>query len=737
MSNPLRQRLPFHPLLACGIIGILLGHFTPWPSSVWLIATFASAALSFLIRRPPTLGLLILSVFATVHLWQSRESPGAEFARGLPSQTPATVIGIVSTEPRVFSASRSSFELRVSSLFVGGQERHPAITLLVNWPGQPPAYGDKLQIPGLLGPLDPPRNPGQFDFARWAALRGIYTRLEVNDPIHSQVLDRDQGNPLVVLALRTREWMRQTLIRGVDDPIVSNLLVGMVLGDVSEIPNFVQEQFRGTGTFHLFSVSGLHVSIVAVLFWTLCRVACLPRRIAVIATIGLVFFYVLITGLKPASVRSAIMAAIVLFGLMAERKPILLNNLLAAGFFILLANTNDLFNPGFQLSFCVVAAILLLANPLTALLEKPFQPDPFLPEKLLSAPRRALFESGKKVASLSAVSIAAWCGSLPLTLGYFHLVSLTALPANMVAVPVSFGIMSVGLLALGAGVIAPGLAAIYNQTNWLLTKILLASVSFFAALPGSFFYVRAPESAPSLAEIVVFDFGTGAATWVGSGGSDWLIDTGPSHTHDGILLPFLRSKGLRQLDGILLTQDKAQHAGAVADLIISCPPRLLLDALWSFRLGEIIPINSTCRIHVFAPPLSGKRRTAADDTTVLRLDVGETRILFLSDGGEFTEQWLLTLPPEDIRADILVKGSPRKGPQSSPYFLAAVGPRLIIAGSMESAARRKVSADLLKNAAALRIPLFRQDETGAVTIKIFPQRCEVSGFLNNQSFVFP
>lgn len=737
MNNPLRQRLPFHPLLACGIIGILAGRFTPWPSGVWLAAVFVSAALYFAIRRPPTLGLLILSVFALVHVWQSRESPAAEFARLVPPETSATVIGVVSTEPRVFSPSRSSFELRVTSLFSDGRETHPAITILVNWPGGPPAYGDRLQIPGILGPLDPPRNPGQFDFASWAKLRGIYTRLEVNDLIHSQVLARDQGNPLVTLAQQTREWMKQTLTRGINDPIVSNLLVGMVLGDVSEIPNFVQEQFRGTGTFHLFSVSGLHVSIVAVLFWTLCRIACLPRRVAVIATIGLVFFYVLITGLKPASVRSAIMASIVLFGLMAERKPILLNNLLAAGFFILLANTNDLFNPGFQLSFCVVAAILLMATPLTALLEKPFRPDSFLPEKLLSAPQRTVFQCGQKIASLSAVSIAAWCGSLPLTLGYFHLVSLTALPANMVAVPVSFGIMAVGMLALVGGLVTPALAVIYNQTNWLLTKILLASVSFFASLPGSFFYVRAPESPAPLAEIVIFDFGAGAATWIGSHHSDWLIDTGPSHSHYGTLLPFLRSKGLRNLDGILLTQNSARHSGALADLRLSCPPLRLIKTLTGFRYGTVMSLNPACRLHIFNPPHRGPDRTAADDTTVLRLDVGPTRILFLSDGSAFTEQWLLRLPPADIRADILVKGAPPAGPTGNPYLLAAVAPRLIIAGSADATQRHKISADLLKSAASQRIPLFRQDQTGAVTIKVFPERCEVSGFLNNQSFVFP
>ena len=199
------------------------------------------------------------------------------------------------------------------------------------------------------------------------------------------------------------------------------------------------------------------------------------------------------TGLKAASVRSALMASIVLLGMMTNRRPVLINNLCAAGFLILLVDTNELFNPGFQLSFCVVAAIMLFAGPLSSLLAAPFRPDPFLPARLLSWPRRLATSSGARFASLLAVSAAAWLGSLPLTMGYFHLVSLTSLPANMFAVPLSFAIMAVALLALGTGSVSVWLASIYNQTNWLLAKLLLGIVHAFASVPGSFFYVRIPE----------------------------------------------------------------------------------------------------------------------------------------------------------------------------------------------------------------------------------------------------
>ena len=54
--------------------------------------------------------------------------------------------------------------------------------------------------------------------------------------------------------------------------------------------------------------------------------------------------------------------------------------------------------------------------------------------------------------------------------------SLTALPANALAVPLSFAIMAVSMLSLSAGLFSAWLASIYNQTNWLLAKVLLASI---------------------------------------------------------------------------------------------------------------------------------------------------------------------------------------------------------------------------------------------------------------------
>lgn len=756
-KNPFRQRLPFFALLSYGIAGILMAHWTSWPSQAWVGFVLITAAGYFFTRRTLVFAMLIATVFGLIHIWQSRESAGAEFHRLIPDLAVVEVTGIVDAEPRVF-ATRSSFPLQVTALRWQGQTYHPPIKLLADWPGEPPTYGDEVRASGVIEGLAKPRNPGQFNFARWAQWQGIYNRLKIGREAEARILGHNQGNPIVALAHRCGSWVRTTLTEGVDDPLISNLLVGMILGDVSEMPDHVQEQFRGTGTFHLFSVSGLHVSIIAVIFWSLARVLPIPRRAAVVVTISLVFFYVLITGWKPASVRSAIMAAIVLCGLLAERPPILMNNLLAAGFFILLANTNDLFHAGFQFSFCVVLAILCLAAPLTSWLEKPFQRDPFLPEKLVSVPQRILIRGGSRFASLAAVSIAAWCGSLPLTVGYFNLVSLTSLPANMIAVPVSFGIMAVGMLSLTGGILSTTVAIIFNQTNWLLTKILLGAVSFFAALPGSYFYVRLPEVSYPQVEITVFDFGTGGSVFVRSGEKSWLIDSGPAHTYNSVLLPFLRSQGLRKVDGFFITHGDAGHVGAGSDLLISCPPGLVVDSVLSDRsstrnklrqtiletgipfeqsqAGWKMRLSPSCELEVLYPTEKVEMSIADDKAIVLLIHAGKTRILLMSDGGPPTERWLLENSSDKISADILIKNASIHRPSSESDFLSAVSPKVVISGAEEYqdlGITERFSTEL----AASGIRHFRQGDVGAVTIRIYPERCEISSFLNNEPFVFP
>jgi competence protein ComEC len=760
-QNPLatlcRQRLPFLFLLGAAVCGIAISERVHAASGTWLAAGFLSATAFFATRRVAAFGILTLCVFGTLHVWQGQESQAARFARWVGhAGMPAEARGVVASEPRVFSSANSSFQIRLSQLRVDNVELTPSFLLQVEWLGPPPNYGDEVLLRGTVKAIEPPRNPGQFDFAAWLARRGIFNLLQLGHRSDQQIAAHGRGNPVVSFALRSRAWLRQTLVEEVNDPPVAELLVAMVLGDVSSLPQSIQEEFRGTGTFHLFSVSGLHVGMVAVLFWHLLKVLRTSRAHAAGLIIPMLFLYVLMTGLKAASVRSAVMASIVLAGLVASRRPILFNSLCAAGFLILLTDTNQLFDPGFQLSFSVVAAIMLLAKPLASFLDAPFRLDPFFPEQLLSPPRRFTLQASRQFVSLLAVSASAWLGSLPLTIGYFHLVSITALPANALAVPLSFAIMAVSMLSLGTGIFSNWLASIYNQTNWALAKGLLGVVHAFASLPGSFFYVKFPDFPAPTTEIVVFDFGAGGSSWVRAEGRDWLIDSGPAHGGNLVLLPFLRSRGLGLLDGLILTHGDAGHIGSAANIIEAFRPGQIIDSTLTdrsksrsrlhaelskrgipkspHRSGDTISLGSETDLRILYPPADVPREVSDDKSLVIQLRAGPTRILFLSDAGLYTEEWLMRNARAELRSDILIKGSPRYGPSGDTEFLDAVAPRVVIATASNFPDSEKISARFSENLKERGIRLFAQDRCGSVNVRIFPDRWEISAFVDKRQY---
>lgn len=752
---PLRQRLPFLPLVACAVAGIVASDRLPIPAAAWLAVALAGAGTFLLRRRGFT--VFCLASFAVIHLWQGRESPAARLADWLgPRELPAQVTGLVADDPVVFREDHARLRLRTESLTIDGITVPASLPLTVDWSGPPPALGDRVTVRGTMASLDPPRNPGQFDFAAWSRRQGIHSRLRVSHPTDAAIDQAGDGLPLRRFALRCRERMRDVLSRGIDDPLASELIVAMVLGETSSISERVQEAFRGTGTYHLFSVSGLHVGMVGVILWFVLRALRVPQPAAAACIIPMLFFYALMTGLKPASVRAAVMAAIVLIGLMSRRRPVLLNNLCAAAFLILLADTNQLFNAGFQLSFTVVASILVLAKPVNAALERPFLPDPFLPVRLVPRWRRWWADAGRKFCGLAAVSVAAWTGSLPLTLGYFHLISLSALPCNLLVVPMAFGVMAVAMLSVAAAPFSAWISITYNQANWLLASALVSVVQWFAGLPGAYVFLGPQRQPAPLAEMVVFDFGAGGATWLRTGHRQWLLDCGPLRFHDSVLVPFLRSQGARALDGLVVTHGDAGHLGAAEELLASCPPARIIDspledrsprraALHAalaarskpkslVRAGDWITFGSHVRAEILHPPSGFARPSADDKAIVIRLDVGPTRILFLSDAGFTVEQHLLRTAREKLAADILVKGAPGQGPSADPAFLDAVRPRVVIATAATFPESEILTPSFEENLRHRGATLFRQDATGAVRIRIFSTHWEVSAFLGGRHF---
>src|SRR5205823_4061635 len=159
-----------------------------------------------------------------------------------------------------------------------------------------------------------------------------------------------------------------------------------------------------------------------------------------------------------------------------------------------------------------------------------------------------------------------------------------AILANAVAVPLAFCVLALGLMSLLCGAFSTMLAMIVNQANWAMAKALLASLAFFSKAPGGYVYVEVPELARAAAcEITSLEVGDGAAIHVRAGGGDWLVDCGGVRDYDGALLPYLRSRGVNGLDGIVLTHGDTAHIGAAWSASEDFRPRWIADTFYGDR----------------------------------------------------------------------------------------------------------------------------------------------------------
>jgi competence protein ComEC len=752
----IRQRLPFLPLVAAACAGCLVARFVVVDARAMAVAAGILLGTCALLRpRPGILCLGIFSAFAALQTWKWHEAPARMFADAHPGPVVATIEGRVEEAPVPSGENRWLVRVASHSVSLPTWSGPLGIPVQVSWPGEPPQMGDKIRATGSLASFRRPRNPGEFDVKAWRAEGGVFSRIFVTIPEDAEILAAADGFSLRRMAWKTRQWVERTLTSGLDPGSrQAQLILAMTLGETRALDDKLLEDFRQTGTFHLFSVSGLHVGMLGVLLWIALGTIGLPRAAIVAVIIPALFYYALVTGWKPASVRASVMAAFVLVGILAGRPPTVINSLLAAAFFILLCNTNELFNAGFQLSFSVVFTLVILAGPVTHALQAPLRVDPFIPPALHTRRERLREAAARAFAPVLAVAVVAWIGSVLLTVEYFHLLSVYAVLANVLCVPLAFVAMAVAMLSLAGGLLSSALAALFNNTNWLLSGILIAIVEGIAALPGSAVITTWPEIGRPEARIVVFDFGRGGAAAIQTGRGWWLLDAGPVRFADRTLLPCFRQKGVARLEGMILTHGDAQHLGGAEAVVDSLKPREIYESVLDDRsptrrtlreklaengtpirrapVGEIIETGHASFFEILYPPVDIAAGLADDKALVVVFEAAGWRVLFLSDAGTQTLEWLKE-NSESLRADVVVSGAHSRGGAVGSGFLKATGARVLIAGNAPFPSRERLPISTRQAALAAEVDIVTLDTTGALTLSLRPDRLTIVGFYDDST----
>lgn len=328
-------------------------------------------------------------------------------------------------------------------------------------------YGDLLAFSSAMEPVPPPLNPEEFDYHTYLRRQGVGGRVYLKGDRWC-TLGLNGGNPLLRLSYRCRERLLEALQRcGVTEEAFG-VAAALLLGYDESLPVQLRQRYVAAGAMHVLCVSGMHVGVVYLLASWLLRLLGKDKRMLRMRKrilLGLVWGYALLTGLSPSVLRATIMISFLLLGSLLRRKGNTLNSIFASAFVLLVVRPDNLFSIGFQLSYAAVLGIVLLQRKIYLLL--------YIENKWLD-----------KVWEITAVSLAAQCSTLPLTLYHFHQFTPYFWLSNLFLTPLSFvAILSgMGLLAVSW---VPWLGRAMGQAVWACMTMMNALVSWVESLPFS------------------------------------------------------------------------------------------------------------------------------------------------------------------------------------------------------------------------------------------------------------
>ncbi|MBI4518642.1 MAG: DNA internalization-related competence protein ComEC/Rec2 [Deltaproteobacteria bacterium] len=342
-------------------------------------------------------------------------------------------------------------------------------------------------------------NPGEFDYEAHLARQGIYVTSFVAEDSALTLVERRPNSGWL------SRWRRG--VGGVMNARLSAyeraLLRALIIGDSAAVPRELQEKFTRAGVNHVLSISGLHVGMVAAFGyllwrWLLARSRWLLLRtnvpkLAVTASVIPVLLYAGIAGSNTATIRSVIMVLVFLGAVLVDRERNLLVSLAAAALVISLLWPGAVLDISFQLSFMAVLFLVLAMGR--------FWPWWRRWEELrLVRLRSGWVRYARPVAAYLAVSLAALAGTAPLTAFHFNQVSLVAVLANAVVVPLlGTAAVALGLLAALTYPLSAGLAGLWVLLAWPCLWLGRNLTGLFAAFPGAALRVVTP----SLLELVL------------------------------------------------------------------------------------------------------------------------------------------------------------------------------------------------------------------------------------------
>ena len=461
--------------------------------------------------------------------------------------------------------------------------------------------GDTYKIKGKLRTPFRASNPSQFDYGKYLRNFKTYT-----------VFYADKTDCVEINTKLSPKWKFLQELNNVRNRIIKThsqflkspnleILGGIVFGDDAVAPpDYIKSSFVNSGLLHILAASGMNVAFIYGFWYFILRRLKVPYKLTVISGMAVIILYTLMTGLGPSVIRAALMLLFILVGKLIDRDAHSVALLALVATLMLIYNPAYINDVGFQLSFLVTFGLLTTANVVFARLK-----DTKIPEWLSGA---------------VLIPIIAQIWVAPIQMFYFNTFSLYSVFANISIMPflsvISFGGFVSSVLAIFQP-IANFICQIFDFFLKFLLDILVFISNFFSTLPLSLLTTTHPSILQILIyyaiililtysiksgfskktlgttsilafvlillminppskdfEVIAFDVQNADAFLLKSPQNKYfIIDTGKAAYKGGssqakvIISKYLKDRGIKDIEGLVITHFDNDHSGGAVDLM--------------------------------------------------------------------------------------------------------------------------------------------------------------------------
>jgi competence protein ComEC len=460
--------------------------------------------------------------------------------------------------------------------------------------------GDFVELTGVVKIPQYSQNPSQFDYMNYLRLKNTFSLvyaeeswkiLKHSDDIKGKFLRKlnDKRNEIISIhALNIKSPMLE-------------ILGGIIFGDDAVNPDEnTKISFINSGIFHILAASGMNVTLIFGIWLFFARKLQFNYRFSIFTGILLILFYTCMTGFGPPIVRATLMLTLILIGKLIDRTTPTMALLFLVGFLMLLYNPLMLFDIGFQLSFVVTFALILSAP----LLNFNFK-----------------FKPINYILGSCLIPIIAQLYAAPFQMYYFNTFALYSVLANIAIIPVLSLVSFIGFISSIIALIPIFATHICKFADFILNPFLIYIVkvaNFFSNLPYAIIDFKQPNLFQLISyftfiifltlilkykkftkkiiisflivtllflislipiknknpEIIYFSVGNADSILIKSQNDDYfLIDDGKlpylnaSSQAKNIIIKYFKTKGIKRLNGLILSHFDSDHAGGTIDIL--------------------------------------------------------------------------------------------------------------------------------------------------------------------------